>query len=184
MHFDSDVDLLAGVRLFDGLDRGALELLAFGSERLAFRTGEDIARRGESADAAYLIISGLVKQPGAHGLGERDTFLGPGEMIGELAMMSLTVSECTYIAMEETIVLEFTRDALHRLMRRYPEIGLHLSAQLARRLTEVANAMRVAEQERLRRRRAQWELQKPVRFGILARLHAVTSFSRQGQIAR
>ncbi len=176
---DRDVELLAGVALFQGLDDEALGLLAFAAERLAFCAGEAIARRGESAEAAYVIISGRVKQPGVHGFGEEDVFLGPGDMLGELAMMSHGVSERTYIALEETIVMEFTRDALHALMRRHPEIGLHLSAQLARRLHELAQSMRMAEQRRLRRRQIEWQMQHPPRLGILARLRAAGLMSTQ-----
>ena len=62
--------MLRRVPFFGGLDSAKLKLLAFTSRALRFAPGEDLMRKGESADSAYVILEGEVEIIGETGAGE------------------------------------------------------------------------------------------------------------------
>ena len=152
MQLDRDVALMAQVPLFEGLSRDQLEILAFSTDRQVFLKGDRLTTKGASGRSGFLLTDGAAKRPGIGSMGMPDQYLFDGSLIGELAMMVEIVHDRSHIALEETTVMEFNRNGLHRIMRRYPEIGLHLSSQLAQRLSAMAKLMRQVERENQRRR--------------------------------
>lgn len=152
MQLDRDVMLMAQIPLFEGLSEEQLEILAFSTDRQVFCKGDRLTTQGQAGEAAFLLTDGAVKRFGIEALGIPDQYLFDGSLIGELAMMVEIVHDRSHIALEDCTVMAFTREGLHRIMRRYPEIGLHLSSKLAQRLAEIARLMRAVERENQRRR--------------------------------
>ena len=62
--------MLRKVPFFGGLDPAKLKLLAFTSRALRFAAGEDLMRKGDPADSAYVIIEGEVEIIGKTPAGE------------------------------------------------------------------------------------------------------------------
>jgi len=83
------------------------------------------------ADKAYIILSGTcsVRQHG-----NEIAQLGPGDVMGEVAIVSHTLRTATVVSLTELEVLHFTSDALTRLAEDIPAFGTALRATTAARL--------------------------------------------------
>ena len=91
-----------------GLDEETLALLAAGSAAVDFRRRRFIYRRGDVADALYLIARGRVKICSIDDITAREAvidILGPGALFGESSLYSAGVREKCAIAYEQARLL-------------------------------------------------------------------------------
>ena len=79
--------------------------------RKTFRMGEEFIREGEPGSEAYMIISGQVEiRFGMAGKAPRTIeVLGPGEVVGELALIDSGARTASAVAMEDTVVSVLSR---------------------------------------------------------------------------
>jgi type IV pilus assembly protein PilB len=105
--------------------------------RLDYAPQSAIVREGGAGDAAYLILSGLVavrrKDPDT-GMEFLLAELGPGQMFGEMALLTRKPRSASVIALEATTCAVLTRDDFERVMREHPNAALGLAASFAERL--------------------------------------------------
>ena len=128
---------LSEVPLFSGLSRAGVAELERHMRPVEFAPQTMIVRRGDPADSAFLILSGLVavrgNDPGSGGdflLRE----LGPGEMFGEMAIMTRGPRTSSVVAVQQTTCAVLPRAEFERTMREQPEFALAMTAMLAERL--------------------------------------------------
>ncbi len=81
---EADVALLRTVEVFDPLPLPALEQLAAGLTPRRVASGALVFSQGDAADGCYVIESGRVEVVGD---GRRVATLGPGELVGEIALL-------------------------------------------------------------------------------------------------
>ena len=83
------------------------------------------------ADKAYIILSGhcAVRQHGAE-----IAHLGPGDLMGEVAIVAHSLRTATVVSLTELEVLHFTGEALTALAEEIPAFGAALRATTAARL--------------------------------------------------
>jgi len=81
---EDDVALLRSVSVFDPLPLPALEQLAAGLEPVQVAAGASVFEQGDAGDGCYVIESGTAEVVGD---GSRITTLGPGELVGEIALL-------------------------------------------------------------------------------------------------
>jgi len=81
---EDDVALLRSVSVFDPLPLPALEQLAAGLEPVQVASGASVFEQGDAGDGCYVIESGTAEVVGD---GSRITTLGPGELVGEIALL-------------------------------------------------------------------------------------------------
>lgn len=84
MSNDTKIERLAAVPLFSRLSRKDLEAVAEMTDELEIKAGRQLAREGEPAYVAYVIISG---QAAISVDGDRVGTVGPGEMVGEMGLI-------------------------------------------------------------------------------------------------
>jgi len=142
MQLDKDVDLLSRLPLFNGMDSENLSMIAFSSERLLFHKGEHLAIDGQLGEAAYVVIAGSAQITEGQGAKRRIQLVGPGAMVGELAMLVEFTYSSTITAVEEMQVLELSRTRVHQMMRQFPPIGEHFSHRIHGRLSKMAENLR------------------------------------------
>ncbi|MBN1890092.1 MAG: cyclic nucleotide-binding domain-containing protein [Thermoflexales bacterium] len=104
--------------------------------------GEVICREGERGDVAYLVWSGRV----AIVKGElyAPTILGyrgPGEVVGEMALLEEQPRSASMIALEPVRLLCINRDEFHDLLSKAPAIGMSLLETLSARLRTSDNVL-------------------------------------------
>ena len=116
------VIFLRKVPLFEALPPQELEPIAAVAEEEDFSEGELLAVRGEPGDTLYVIVDGQVQVLGAD---ERELAVrGPGDVIGEMAVISSKPRVASLVAMSEVRVLELHKPAFEAILRERPETAL------------------------------------------------------------
>ncbi len=122
MSLDSDIALLARVKLFAGFEPDHLRLLAFGAEARMLAQGTRVYRQDMPSDGGYVIVRGNIDLVS----GRNDTLVshnGPAALIGEMALISETLHAATAIATEHTEVLKIPRPLFRRMLNEYPQLA-------------------------------------------------------------
>ncbi|MFK4824768.1 cyclic nucleotide-binding domain-containing protein [Paenochrobactrum sp. BZR 588] len=138
MALDDDIRILSKVGLFETFNGEQLRLLAFGAERLVLRAGRELFHEGQSADCAYIVVSGHIVL--FHRLqNERVPVrsVHSGSIIGEMALIAQSDRLTGALAEEETEVIRLSRTVFRRILEEYPE----LAANLYQRISEDLNKM-------------------------------------------
>ncbi len=133
---------LETVPLFKNLDRRHRAVIAKTVFERSFAAGEVIVREGEQGLGAYMIRSGrveVVRAPG--GQEERIATLGPGEVFGELALLTDAPRSATVRAVEPTTCLVLTAWNFRAELRQSADMAYMLLEVVARRLVEAEARM-------------------------------------------
>ena len=130
MSLREDMQLLQAFPVFAAMEPEALQLVAFSAETRFLRTNDTLFRRGDAADAAYIITSGrmLVSTPG----GEPVTAIR-GAMIGESALFSETDYYGTALAQETTSLMRIPRMVMRRVLEEFPDTAVSVMKILRQR---------------------------------------------------
>lgn len=134
------LERLREVSLFRGLsDRELQELAAAAGERW-FPRGALIFSAGDAGDALHLILAGAVKvfQLNDDGREQTLTVLGPGDCLGEVALLDGGSRSASAAALADTLLFTLPRSAFWQTLKRQSAIAEKLLALLATRL-RVAN---------------------------------------------
>jgi CRP-like cAMP-binding protein len=98
----------------------------------------------EAGDELLFILSGKAKVTvGTPESGEAETLgeVGPGDVVGELAMLTGALRSASVIALEPMEGLLLPRDQVLKLMSRFPALGQHFLEVIAARLLEADEAL-------------------------------------------
>ena len=134
MGLDDDIAFFEQVPIFAALDKQALRILAIGAETRQLQSGAVLFYAGELADGGYLVQEGsLLLEPGTFGEG-RDIVVGPGTLIGELALLTDMVCPATAIAKEAVTVIRISRSLFRKMLEGYPAAAVTLRDIMSQRL--------------------------------------------------
>ena len=125
------------LRLLASLDRDLLTQFMTEQTR---EPGEIICQEGHRGDAMYLIRSGRVLV--MKGDLQSPTILGyrgPGEIIGEMALLEDQPRSATNIALETVRLLRIDRESFQRWVNTNPAIGISIMGTLSARLRDSDN---------------------------------------------
>ena len=120
------------LRLLASLDRSTLNQLM---TEHSIDPGEIICYEGERGSAMYVIRSGKVVV--VKGSLESPTILayrGPGDLIGEMALLENQPRSATNIAVDHVRLLQIERDGFREWVSSTPAIGMSIMATLSARL--------------------------------------------------
>ena len=134
MGLDDDIAFFEQVPIFAALDKQALRILAIGAETRHLQSGAVLFYAGELADGGYLVQEGsLVLEPGTFAEGGNVT-VGPGCLVGELALLTDMVCPATAIAKEPVTVIRISRSLFRKMLEGYPAAAVTLRDIMAKRL--------------------------------------------------
>ncbi len=134
MSLEDDMALLARQPLLGVMERDALRLLAFAAESRMLRAGDVLFRAGEVSDGAVLIVSGAVAlAEGDDGAPAREV-VGPGAMLGELALFTAVPRASTAIAREPSQIMRLPRSVMRRVLGESPSSAQAIAAVIGERL--------------------------------------------------
>lgn len=139
------LDFLAGVQLFNGLSVDQLKSIAECTDIVWFDSGAAMTQAGEPGASAFLVVEGVVTVADAAAPSGFDEPMGPGTLVGELAMLTEVCYSATVVAAEPVRALAITREALHQVMEADPSIAEHCSGKLVRRLSGLADDLRAVD---------------------------------------
>ncbi|MCV9938154.1 cyclic nucleotide-binding domain-containing protein [Boseaceae bacterium BT-24-1] len=134
MSLNDDITLLARQPLLGLMDRDALRLVAFAAETRTLRAGDVLFRRGEGSDGAFLVVSGTVALKREDDGRPADEVVGPGTLIGELALFTALERPVTAIAREPAQVMRLARSVMRRVLGESPDSAQAIATAVAERL--------------------------------------------------
>ena len=139
MSIQDDARQFTQIPFLANLEPRALELIAFSGETRIMRRGEVLFRRGDQADAGYVVLSGrLTLDPGD---GRDPVSVLPGALVGEMALVVETERKTTATVAESSGILRIPRPLFHRVLRENPASAIRLRAFCAKRLTDFAGEL-------------------------------------------
>ena len=118
------------------IDSAMAHLVQRGKRR-SFPKGRALMRQGEPGETMFMIQEGRVRVERSHVALSSPLVLaelGPGELVGEMAVLEPGPRSATVTAMEETEAVELSREDLNATMTFYPEVTASLLTLLIRRL--------------------------------------------------
>ncbi|MBC7293048.1 MAG: cyclic nucleotide-binding domain-containing protein, partial [Thermoleophilia bacterium] len=119
--------------LFAGLDDGHLRDLVARGRCKQLDRGQPLFFQGEEAQGLYVVLSGRVKvyKTSPRGREQILMVMGPGEPVGEVAVLSGESYPASAEALEAAQVLYLPRQAFLDLVGREPEVAMRLLAELS-----------------------------------------------------
>ncbi|WP_075214130.1 cyclic nucleotide-binding domain-containing protein [Mongoliimonas terrestris] len=142
MSLESDVRLLQELPFLAEFTEDKLRLLAFSAENRTFRDGQRLFAAGDRADSGFVVASGDVA---LHDADDPDgaplETVGPGTLIGEMALIVDGVRPVTAVAVGPVSTIQIRRVLFRRMLQEYPEIAEGLKVRIAARLAETSAAL-------------------------------------------
>jgi len=122
--------------LFGPLGEEVLVELVAHLRLLPLEKGGTVLRADEPGDSLYLIRTGRVKIVSKHENGQEKliAYLGRGDAIGELALLTGEPQTFTAIADTPCELLTLTKTDFDAILEKHPLVGIHLSRALSKRL--------------------------------------------------
>jgi CRP-like cAMP-binding protein len=125
MSIEDDIAFLERVPTLGLLGRDALRILAIGAESRYLHDGNVLFTQGEPADAGYVLQEGLLSLAPVRGNADALT-VGPGTLLGELALLTETQRPVTATALEPSTVIRIPRTLFLKMLEGYPEAAVRL----------------------------------------------------------
>jgi len=130
-----NAEFLKRVTWFEDLDAKSLEAIEKAAIEQSYKPGQEVVRQGDTGVGAFIIRSGKVEI-----IQERDgtqtkiATLGPGEVIGEMALLDEFPRSATARAIEPTTVIGIQRWHFLGILQSHPQLALALLPILSRRI--------------------------------------------------
>jgi CRP-like cAMP-binding protein len=140
MSIEDDVALLERVPTFRLLGDTALRMVAIGSEQRDFERGDTLFNAGDDADAGYIVQRGAFRIED----GGAEIVVGPGSLIGELALIVAMKRPSTAIALERSSVIRVSRSLFQRVLESDPAAARRLRDEMATRTSQLASDILMA----------------------------------------
>ncbi|OGV60749.1 MAG: hypothetical protein A2283_14590 [Lentisphaerae bacterium RIFOXYA12_FULL_48_11] len=106
-----------------------------------FKAGESIIEEGDNGTSFSLILMGRVEVRKRLAVGQHKSLieLGPCDLVGELGFLGAESRTASVVAVTDSELLEFSREAFQKVVDAYPMIGAKvyrgIAEVLAKRLT-------------------------------------------------
>ena len=139
MALDDDITLLEHVPLFASLGQDPLRLLAFSAETRMLSGGDVLFREGQAADSGYVIVEGGFLLSSSGGLAERS--VGPGALLGEIALIVATLRPATAIAREPSTVMRIPRMLFRRVLTEFPAAARRVHAEFHQKMRQTTEGL-------------------------------------------
>ena len=125
------LDLIKGFPLFEHCSRKDLQHIAQIADELDLKAGKVLIREGERGSEFFVIVSGEVQ---VRRKGRKIATLGPGDFVGEMALLSKAPRNATVTAATAVDVLVITDRAFVGLLDKTPDLWHKVARTLAERL--------------------------------------------------
>jgi CRP-like cAMP-binding protein len=136
MTIEDDIAFLERVPALAILGRDALRILAIGTENRYVHEGVTLFAEGEDADGAYVV------QEGSFDLVAREngkaTVVGPGTLIGEVALISQTRRPVSAVAREPSSVVRIPRQLFMKMLESDPNAARRMRDAIAARINQTS----------------------------------------------
>lgn len=111
--------------LFEGLSDRELQQLVDEATPVSLRAGETLMKQGDPGDSAYVVLKGgleIQKQSGPSVI--KIDVRNPGEIIGEMALLSNSPRSATVVAVTDSEALRISQEVFENLLSTSPSAAL------------------------------------------------------------
>lgn len=135
-HGHVPVHCVSRVPIFNHLPPDELSALADKAHMRTYGRGQFIHRAGDPSSGLFIIYRGKVKVYRLADTGKEQLLriLNPGDFAGELALFSAVAHDSYAEAMQASEVCMIHQADVRDLLLEYPDVSLHVLAELSRRL--------------------------------------------------
>jgi CRP-like cAMP-binding protein len=134
MAIEQDIAFFETVPTLAVLGKHALRVLAIGAETRHLPSGAVLFYAGELVDGGYIVQDGtLLVEHGTPSEGAEYT-VGRGTLLGELALLTDSISPVTAIAKEPTVLIRISRNLFRKMLEGYPDAAKRLRDSMAERV--------------------------------------------------
>ena len=130
---DRKIELLSRVPLFAHCSKSELARIATLADLVSFQEGETLMTEGKPGMEAFVVVDGNARVTRA---GRKLADLGPGDWMGEIALLSNVPRTATVVVTSPLQTLVLTRRGLSDLIRDVPSIGTKVLAAVGERLAD------------------------------------------------
>ena len=125
------LDLLKGIPLFEHCSKKDLQHIAAIADEIDLRAGKVLIQEGERGREFFVIVEGEVE---VRRTGRKVATLGPGDFVGEMALLSKAPRNATVTCLTARDALVITDRAFLDLLKRMPDLWQKVARALAERL--------------------------------------------------
>jgi small-conductance mechanosensitive channel len=136
---DNAVALMSGIKLFEGMRLEELELLAQCSAIRAYPPEARIVERGQTGVTMFIIIDGEVS---VSLMGRELSRLGPGDVFGEMALLTGEPRQADVTALAPVSCLEVDREAFRGVLEKNPLLVANVTRVFKERESQNRDATR------------------------------------------
>jgi CRP/FNR family transcriptional regulator, cyclic AMP receptor protein len=133
---DAKVELLKRTPLFSGCTKSELRQLARTADELDLREGTVLTREGRPGREFFVLIEGTAEVTKN---GKKIAELGPGDWLGEIALITDSPRTATVTATSPVDVLVITDRRFRSVVETMPSIALKVLARVGERLASDAH---------------------------------------------
>ena len=128
---DQKLELIRGVPLFGGCRGRDLEEVGRLADTITVPAGKVVLIEGQTAHEFFVVVEGTIRVERS---GKTLARLGPGDFVGEIALIDGGPRNATVIADTDATLLVLAHREFHALMQQFPSIQLTVLQALARRV--------------------------------------------------
>lgn len=131
-------------RVFEGVSERNLDYLAAESRVRHFNPRQLLMRQGQEGHAAYLLVRGYVRveRQGAEDGPRLVAMVGPGQIVGEIAVLEQTPRSASVVAAGRVTAIELPAKALRKVVSEEAALDERLMRTIRERATVSASAVR------------------------------------------
>ena len=136
---NAKLDLLKKAAIFNSLSNESLARLAEVFEQQKYPAGSYIFKEGHAGDCFMLVETGTVEIIKHGSSGDVDIHLadrGPGEILGEMALIEDSPRFADALAREDVSVLALARNQFKRLLAENPVVAIEIMSSLSAKLRQ------------------------------------------------
>jgi CRP-like cAMP-binding protein len=133
-------ELLARVPLFTGFAPRELDALVPASRAVVVPARQELFHKGDAGSQLYVVVDGRLKALTTSPEGDDVVFnvMGPGEVFGEVALLSESPRSATVRAIDRCELLVLDRRDFLSFLKRSPDVAVRMLSVLAERLRNVS----------------------------------------------
>jgi CRP/FNR family transcriptional regulator, nitrogen oxide reductase regulator len=154
MELDARVGVLQRAPLFGGLSLEALQDVAREARERSVPKGETLFVQGEEALHGYVLGWGRLRldQTTPDGQNVVLRYMGPGDLVGAVAVLRRIPFPATPVALEDCMALSWSAPRLAELMERFPGIAVNGIRVVGGRVEELQARLQEIATQRVERR--------------------------------
>jgi len=137
-------EIIKEISLFEGLAPSEIEGVLCVCERIEFEPAACLMRQGQPADSAFILERGSVdvttRLPGGGEAGVAT--LGPGSVIGEMALLDSGLRSATVVAREPVAGYFLERDGFHMMLAQRNRAAFTIQVRITRTLCQRLRELR------------------------------------------